>query len=186
MTALTVPAGNQVPVREADAWWRPVVRLYGGRSSDLVVDQGGAARVFVDGKYVGFTDGQPVDLPAGGTAWMVDCVAFDGSDINPWEWADAVRSLGLAVVGGQGGFFGLALGDAAEFQDEPWLLAWGHVLLGYLPPIDLLLGVADWETGKRVLGQFAARRVKRALLQAITTTRKILAQDAAEVRATWR
>lgn len=185
MSGLATPLGDQVLMSEVDAWWRPVTRLYGGRDSDLVVDHTGAARVFADHRYQGFTTDQ-ADPPAGTTAWMLDCVAVDGSDLNPWEWADAVRSVNLAVAAGPGGFFGLVAGDTVEYQDEPWLLAWGHVLLGYLPPIELLLRDANWETGKNVLGQYAARRVKRALLQAITSTRKALAQDAADVRATWR
>jgi hypothetical protein len=192
VVALASPMGDWQELDPAgrNRWWRAVlVEGYGGRDTRMVVSWTGHTRAFTDsGSFAGVNELDPSPYqPVGGLLWLVDATAPDGTTVDPWAWAQAVREMDCAVVE-SGPFFGLCVGGDQPEEESAWQLAYAHILLGYTPPSGLFASPSaeDWKTGVRVIGDYPARRVRRGLLAAITEERRTLAGTSRAVQNSWK
>lgn len=170
-------------------WWRPAVVPYGGRDAEVVIDSKGEMAVFHVNDQVG-TAPAPLrpKAPAEFEFWLLNS-ALDHLG-EPASVAHKIRDTGWMLVCVNGAF-GLAEADRA-LPTVPatgmWQLALAYIVLGFYPP----LGVGfegtpvEFETGRRLLGERSARRVKRALLDRMMMQRRALRGVSDRIEAHWR
>lgn len=175
------------------AWWQPAVLPYGGRDAEVVISNRDAMVVFRGKDLIATTTAAPYAGigPVSGEFWHLVDQSHPGVTALPDglslpEGAHRIRDTGwlVSLVDKE---IGLAPGTTDAMSDEGlWQLAHAFVLLDYFPPLGISWEEVKFETGVRVLGDRAARRVKRALVIRLARERQILRQLSSQIDASWR
>jgi hypothetical protein len=168
--------------------WRPATVSGGGRNAEVVIDSKDEMFVFHGREQVGTA---PAPYRAQGPAvfefWPLD-ETLEHLDTAA-SIAHMVRDTGWMLVC-VNGVFGLAAADegSADARTPMWRLALAYVVLGFYPPLGLgFTGVpAEFKTGRTLLGERSARRVKRALLDRMMAERRELRALSDKIEAHWR
>jgi hypothetical protein len=167
-------------------WWAPTTAHHGGMEATVVIDETGQMHVFHGRDRVGVAPA-PRDRTStrpGPDFWPVAVKLGD----EPARLSHLLRDTGWMLCR-DGDEFGLA---AAIPEDHPdsmtWRLCEAFVTLGFFPPLGAgFTGEqAEFVTGMDAIGERAARRVKRALMDRLTHDRRELRALSDRIEATWR
>jgi hypothetical protein len=168
------------------AWWVPAQQHWGGRLADVVISAAGEMYVFDrHGMLSGSAEAGSVPEPGMPTFWrLAEADTMPGA---PFAMAHTLRGTGV-IVAEVDGILGITLTEGAvqgTHGSWGWRVALGHVLLGFYPPLPGTVTPEEWKVGVGEIGEAAARRVKRALLQRTAAMGRALRKRSADLTANW-
>ena len=175
------------------AWWRPAVVEYGGRDdATVVIDSAGWMTVFhgtavagtAEAPYAATHPPEP-EFFALGNATVLE--HFPSPGRSPAAVSHMIRDTGwmVAQVDDQ---LGLVSAQQAFTWATRWDLAVAMTSIGYFPPLDLGWSgdAGEWRDAVERIGDRAARRVKRALVDRLAEERRALRSLSTRIEAHWR
>lgn len=185
---------DQVPAEIR--WWLPAIVHHGGRDATVVIDSKGEMTIMHGKDRVGAAAAPySPHAPHGEDFWPLAQHAPGGVDRMPGEppMAEAEMSHKLRDTGWMvaqvDDELGLALSVPSD-GDAPmaWRLALAYTILGFYPPLGIEFrgDAAEFETGVDTIGERAARRVKRAMIERANHDRKTLRNLSDKIEANWR
>jgi hypothetical protein len=177
---------DQVPAEIR--WWLPAIVHHGGRDATVVIDSKGEMTIMHGKDRVGAAAAPySPHAPHGEDFWPL--ARFPQPDWHdPATLSHKLRDTGwmVAQVDDE---LGLALSVPSD-GDAPmaWRLALAYTILGFYPPLGIEFrgDAAEFETGVDTIGERAARRVKRAMIERANHDRKTLRNLSDKIEANWR
>lgn len=188
-------AGTDGGLREPlqTRWWLPAhLDNYGGRDALVVIDSKGEMAVFHGQDRIG-TASAPYapHAPHGEDFWPL--VGYPSAALTAAVGDPATVSHRLRDTGWMAAQVDDELGLAAAIQPDGgdpmmWRLAHACTLLGFYPPLGIEFEGegSEFRTGVDTIGERAARKVKRALMERVAHDRRGLRDLSDRIETNWR
>lgn len=176
-------------------WWLPTRVHYGGQEMRVVVDSKGEMSVFPHGSgdKIATTAAPYVPRqPHGEEFWPLaggpSAPSFGPLITEPAVYSHRLRDTGwmMCLVDDE---LGLAMSIPPDDHDSMmWRLASAFTLLGFYPPLGIeFRGAAEeFANGIDTLGERAARKVKRALIDRLAHDRRSLRDLSTKIETHWQ